>query len=41
MLLEQAESKLTHGPVKLKNQLSLAASIEDAEPVAAYVGSIT
>jgi hypothetical protein len=38
MLLEQAESKLTLGPVKLKNQLIRFASIACESPVAAYVG---
>jgi hypothetical protein len=38
MLLEHAESRFKHGPWRLKNQLSLAASIELDTPVAPYVG---
>lgn len=41
MLLEQAESKFTHGPVRLKNQLSRAASMATAIQVALYVGSMS
>lgn len=40
MLLEQAESKLTQGPVKLKNQLKRAASMLGATPVAVYIGRV-
>lgn len=39
ILLEQAESRLTLGPLKLKNQLSLFASKLIASPVTAYLGS--
>ena len=40
MLLEQAESKLTQGPVKLKNQINRAASIDTATPVETCAGSV-
>lgn len=40
MLLEQAESKLTQGPVKLKNQLKRAANMLGATPVAVYIGRV-
>ena len=39
ILLEQAESTLKQGPVRLKNQLSRAASMEFATPVAVYRGN--
>lgn len=41
MLLEQAESRWTLGPVKLKNQLSRFANILIDEPVAACLGSLS
>lgn len=41
MLLEQAESRLTHGPVRLKNQLSRAASNETFKPIEECLGSVS